>query len=121
MLTKKEKFIDEVKTAIYDTGNDIEEWFSPEALEFWKALQLTDEKQMKFTENGKKILIFMQEHKDEFDNLFKAKDIGERIEISSRAVSGAIRKLVNDGYVEKIGQNPVIYTLTTLGTDTKVE
>ena len=45
----------------------------------------------------------------------KAKDIGEGLFISSRAVSGAIRKLVTDGYVEKIGQEPVVYALTEKG------
>jgi Mn-dependent DtxR family transcriptional regulator len=45
----------------------------------------------------------------------KAKDIGDELFISSRTVSGALRKLVNDGFVEKIGQNPVIYTLTEKG------
>ena len=44
-----------------------------------------------------------------------AKDIGEGLFISSRAVSGAIRKLVTDGYVEKIGQDPVVYALTEKG------
>jgi predicted transcriptional regulator len=35
--------------------------------------------------------------------------------ISSRKISGAIRKLVTDGFVDKYGQNPVIYSLTEKG------
>jgi DNA-binding HxlR family transcriptional regulator len=35
-------------------------------------------------------------------------------------VSGAIRKLVTDGYVEKVGQDPVIYTLTELGKSVEI-
>ena len=35
--------------------------------------------------------------------------------VSSRTISGAIRKLVTDGYVEKVGQEPVIYALTEKG------
>ena len=35
--------------------------------------------------------------------------------MSSRTVSGAMRKLVTDGFVEKIGQDPVMYTLTEQG------
>ena len=35
--------------------------------------------------------------------------------ISSRGASGAMRKLVNDGVCEKLGQDPVIYSLTEKG------
>ena len=35
--------------------------------------------------------------------------------IASKSVSGAMRKLVTDGYVEKIGQNPVVYMITEKG------
>ena len=45
----------------------------------------------------------------------KAKDIADGMVISSRKVSGAIRKLVSDGFVDKYGQNPVIYSLTEKG------
>ena len=47
--------------------------------------------------------------------MWKAKDIAEGLFISSRGVSGAMRKLVTDGYVEKVGQDPVIYSLTEKG------
>jgi predicted transcriptional regulator len=53
--------------------------------------------------------------------MFKAKDIAEGLFISSRAVSGAIRKLVTDGYVEKVGQDPVIYSITEEGKNIKFE
>ena len=53
------------------------------------------------------ILKYMQENAD---GLF----------ISSRTVSGSIRKLVTDGYVEKIGQDPVIYTLTEKGKNKEI-
>ena len=35
--------------------------------------------------------------------------------ITSRTASGAMRKLVTDGYVEKMGENPVVYSLTDKG------
>ena len=66
-----------------------------------------------FTENGKKILIYLKNHTDV--KTWKAKDIAEGMFISSRTVSGAIRKLVTDGYVEKVGQDPVIYSITDKG------
>jgi predicted transcriptional regulator len=47
--------------------------------------------------------------------MWKARDIAEGLFISSRAVSGAMRKLVTDGFVEKVGEDPVVYSLTDLG------
>ena len=72
-----------------------------------------------FTENGKKILAFLQEHQD--TTTWKSKDIAEGMFVASRTVSGAIRKLVNDGYVEKVGQDPVIYSITEKGIETKID
>ena len=51
----------------------------------------------------------------------KAKEIAEGMFISSRAVSGAMRKLVTDGFVEKVGQDPVIYSITEKGKNIKIE
>ena len=72
-----------------------------------------------FTENGKKILTFLQEHQD--TKTWKSKDIAEGMFIASRTVSGAIRKLVSDGYVEKVGQDPTIYCITQKGINAKYE
>ena len=72
-----------------------------------------------FTENGKKILIFLQEHQD--TKTWKSKDIAEGMFIASRTVSGAIRKLVSDGYVEKVGQDPTIYCITQRGINAQIE
>lgn len=71
-----------------------------------------------FTETGLQILEYLQ--KANTKNL-KAKDIAEGMVASSRQISGAIRKLVNDGYVNKIGQNPVIYSLTEKGINFNIE
>lgn len=65
------------------------------------------------TENGALILKYLQDHQD--IRLWKAKDIAEQMGISSRGASGTMRKLVNDGFCEKIGQDPVIYSLTEKG------
>jgi predicted transcriptional regulator len=53
--------------------------------------------------------------------MWKARDIAEEMFISSRAVSGAMRKLVTDGFVEKIGKEPVVYTLTDTGKNIVIE
>ena len=41
--------------------------------------------------------------------------------IYSRTVSGAIRKLVTDGFVEKVSQDPVIYSITEQGKNIKID
>ena len=64
------------------------------------------------TDSGKIILDYMQ--KSDLP-MFKAKDIGEKLAISSRGAAATIRKLITDGYVEKFGDEPVVYSLTTLG------
>ena len=121
-MSKKECFIDEVKRAIEKTGNSVEDWFSSDALDYWNVLiQTGDTSKPKFTENGKLVLGYMIENKETFRNLFKAKEIGEGLGISSRTASGAMRKLVTDGYVEKIGQDPVVYALTEKGLTALVE
>ena len=63
----------------------------------------------------------MQDNKELRNNIFNAKDVGEGLGVTSRTASGAMRKLVTDGYVEKIGTNPVIYSLTTSGVTVNVE
>ena len=81
---------------------------------YYEALKAHDEvEKPMFTENGKLVLQYMKDNQQE--PLFKAKVIAEGLFVSSRTVSGAMRKLVTDGYVEKVGQDPVIYKLTEKG------
>lgn len=112
-MTKKEAFIDEVKS-ILAHGYE----FSPDAQTYFESLQTSkDSEKPKFTENGRRILEYMQQNREVTNNLFKAKDIAEGLEISSRSVSGAIRKLVTDGFVEKLGESPIVYSLTSTGVE----
>ena len=74
--------------------------------------EVKDEKPV-LTDNGKLILKYMQEHQDV--RCWKAKDLAEQMGISSRGASGTLRKLVNDGFCEKLGAEPVIYALTEKG------
>lgn len=67
-----------------------------------------------FTESGLSILEYLQTCDAKS---LKARDIADGMVISSRQVSGAIRKLVTDGFVDKMGSSPVIYSLTTKGKD----
>ena len=110
-MTKKEKFINEVEDLL-KTGIPL----SSDSMDFFNSLKITgDNGKVAFTQNGKAVLRFIQENVDNYGNLFKAKDIGEGMGVSSRTVSGAMRKLVTDGYVERLGENPVVYSLTEKG------
>jgi Mn-dependent DtxR family transcriptional regulator len=64
------------------------------------------------TEAGEKVLRYMLENEKIYSNVFCAKVIGEGLFIHARSVTGAMRKLITDGYVEQVGQNPVSYSLT---------
>ena len=108
-MSKKQEFIEYVKERVDWTDA------SENVKIYWEAFISKEEKEKPmFTDNGKLILKYMQDHISDMP-MGKAKDIGEGLFISSRAVSGAIRKLVTDGYVEKIGQDPVVYALTEKG------
>lgn len=106
----KKDFIQEIGDLI--DNEDIQ--LSPKALEYFEELK-TKKSSGEMTENGKRILEFLQNHYEEYNNVLKAKNIGEGLGISGRSVSGSIRKLITDGFVEKIGKEPVSYAITDLG------
>lgn len=118
-MSKKSEFIKYVEDLMsYTRKMDIPP-MNEEAEMYWKAFtsEAEVEKPM-FTDNGKLILGFLQENQTV--PMWKAKDIAEGLTISSRAVSGAMRKLVTDGFVEKLGQDPVIYGLTEKGKNIEI-
>ena len=90
---------------------------------YWDAFCGLDENGEKplFTDNGKLILQYMRDNADATQNMFKAREIAEGIFISSKSVSGSMRKLVNDGFVEKIGQDPIIYAITEAGMQVEID
>lgn len=109
-MSKKLEFIMYVEKLLLEASEPMND----EARLYWEAFKETDEKEKtKFTENGKLILEFLQNNPQ--SAMWKAKDIAEGLGISSRSVSGAMRKLVTDEYVEKLGKDPIIYTITELG------
>jgi predicted transcriptional regulator len=70
------------------------------------------------TDNGKVILDYMQKSNVP---MFKARDIAEGLFMSSRSISGSLRKMVTDGFCEKVGTDPVVYTLTEKGKNYKID
>ena len=118
-MSKKQEFISYVKDLI-DATSEYPVPMSDDARLYWEAFCGTnDPEKPMFTDNGKLILKYMQDHQSE--GMWKARDIGEGLFIGSRAVSGAMRKLVADGYVEKVGQDPVVYSLTDNGKNIKID
>lgn len=115
MSIGKEEFMVLVRKAIDEEKINL----TKEAEKYFKALEAgsSEEKSKeKFTTNGRLILTYMKDTMEPMDNMFKAKDIAEGIGMSSRTVSGAIRKLVTDGYVAKIEDSkPIVYLLTEEG------
>ena len=118
-MSKKSEFINYVKALISGQEEPIEP--NEDALAYWEALcgGNTEDKPT-FTDNGKLIMKYLQEL-PEGAPMMKAKEIAEGMFISSRAVSGAMRKLVTDGFVEKVGQDPVMYSLTEKGKNYNIE
>ena len=118
-MNAKQKFIEMVEMLInaYNAQNGVETPLNSDALAYFEK---TKEK-VAFTDNGKLILQYMIDNIEQYSNLFKARDIADGTFISSRSVSGSMRKLITDGYVEKMGAEPIVYSLTDLGKSVKFE
>lgn len=80
---------------------------------YLNMLKDVKEEKSEITDNGRVILEFLKNNEDV--KCWKAKDIAEQIGISSRGASGTLRKLVNDGFCEKLSTNPAVYTLSDKG------
>lgn len=111
-MTKREEFI---KFVDYLIANCKEQVVIPEDVASYLAA-IKDSKdsgeKKEFTENGKAILQYLQNTPA---GMYKARDIAEGMFITSKTVSGAMRKLVIDGYVEKVGKDPVVYMISEKG------
>jgi len=126
-MTKKEKFIEFVNMLMTETWPDVdseekgrEEW--KDALDFFEEFKNGKIKNSgAMTENGQKILAWMQKNIDSMNNIFTSREAAEALFTSGRSISGSMRKLVNDGYVEKTGKDPVQYSLTEVGKSYQID
>ena len=125
-MTKKEKFINFIQSEIFE----IEDIYLEQCGEDWEDIKnfwsqfLSDKKSSsnsEMTENGSKILKYMQSNEDKYNNLFTSKEIGEGLFMSSRSVSGSMRKIIANGFVEKVGKDPVTYSLTDEGRNKQID
>ena len=114
MAASKEKFIAEISKLLEDVPDFIAN--NEEAYEYWLLFKDGKSGESKgMTETGGKVLKFMQEQCELFNNIFSAQNIGEGLFMPPRSISGSMRKLISDGYVEKIGVKPTTYALTDAG------
>lgn len=117
-MTKKEAFIKMVQEIIFDNVDNYNDYFKSEdgklAQAYWADFQKASASNTKeMTDMGYKVICFMQENMEALPML--AKDIGDGIGTSGRSVASSMRKLADDGYVEKIGKDPTTYDLTDKG------
>lgn len=119
-MSKKQEFINFVEQMMNELNIGPGDMTENVSL-YWDAFRGVGEDGEKplFTDNGKLIIKFLQDNQG--TPMWKARDIAEGLFISSRAVSGAMRKLVTDGFVEKVGQDPVIYSITENGKNIKID
>jgi DNA-binding MarR family transcriptional regulator len=84
-----------------------------------EALQEAKPDKPVITDNGKVILKYLQDNPEK--RMLKARDIAEDLGVASRGVAGSMRKLCTDGFVEKVGESPAIYTITEKGKNFIIE
>lgn len=117
-MTKRQEFVEFVDYLIAHCSEPIE--MSSNVNDYLTALRESSGKEDKpeFTDNGKAILKYLQEIPV---GMYKARDIAEGMFIAPKSVSGAMRKLVTDGYVEKVGKDPIVYMITEKGKNVNFE
>ena len=116
-MNRTQEFIDFINEVFEKYSIDVPQNIA----EYMQGLEMSNQVAEKplFTESGAMILQYMQDNLDQ--PAWKAKDIAEGLFVASRKVSGAMRKLVSDGYVEKLACSPVVYALTEKGKTIKIE
>ena len=112
-MSNKEKFIEEVEV-MFKNGNELSE----EAEKFFQSLKAEVAAAPEMTERGVQIIQYMQ---GATESAFTCKHIAEGLGLASRSISGAMRKLVTDGFVEKAGKDPIIYSLTEKGKEYEID
>lgn len=114
----KQEFLNFLNALMSAAPEVVENMMSDNIQTYIDALSDVETSKPELTDNGKLILGFLQQ-KEAVP--FKAKDIAEQLDVSSRTVSGSMRKLVTDKFVEKIGKDPILYLITEKGKEFKIE
>ena len=117
-IKMKQEFINFVNALMESSPELTEKLMTDDIKNYLMALSEAEESKSEITDNGKIILKHLQSVEVK---PYKSKDIANEIYMSSGAVSGSLRKLVNDQFVEKIGKDPTFYTITEKGKNYKIE
>lgn len=115
----KQEFLDFVNALMNANPKLTDELMTESVKAYLNILAEVKEEKLLITENGKVVLEHLQSNPDIL--LWKSKDIAEQLGLASRSVSGTMRKLVNDGFCDKIGKDPIVYTLTEKGKNFVIE
>ena len=115
-MNKKEIFIQTIDDLIKDNPNA----FSKEAMEYWEEFK-AEPASKNITEKGILILKYMANNKDLYNNVFTSQLIGAGMQLTGRSVSGSMRKLVSEGYVNKLDAKPIAYQITEQGMQKALE
>ena len=115
----KQEFIEFLNALMVAAPEVVESMMTNNVKAYIEALTTNVEEKPVLTDSGKLILNYLQKNPELV--AVKAKDIAEGLFVSSRTVSGAIRKLVTDGFVEKLGQDPVVYSITEKGKNFNID
>jgi len=108
----KQDFLNFLKALMEHDPTFTAEHLTDSVQEYIKALEDNVASKPEITEKGKIILAYMQKKSGK---TFKSRDMSEDLFIPSRSIGGTMRKLVADGFCEKIGKDPIIYALTEKG------
>jgi DNA-binding MarR family transcriptional regulator len=109
----KQEFMDFLNALMNAAPDVVKEKMTPNIEKYLEVFQDGILEKPALTDNGKKVLIYMQQNPDRI--ALKARDIADELGLSSRGVSGSMRKLVSDGFVDKMGESPAIYSITEKG------
>lgn len=91
----------------------------PENVKLCLDAILNDKKMNKpiLTEKGVAVLGYLQQNPTPKDGKAIAAGLG----VSSRGLSGVLLKLVNDGFCDKMGKDPTIYSITEKGKNFNID
>ena len=114
----KKEFIEFVNALIAAAPDVAESLMTENVKAYMNALTDKEIEKPPVTEKGKLILQYLQgaEVKP-----YSSKEIATELFVSSRTVSGGLRKLTTDGFVEKVGTDPVLYLITEKGKELKLD
>lgn len=114
----KQEFIEFLNELMKAAPETVEKFMTDNIKMYIDALQDKKVEKPPLTDNGKIILKWLQGAPT---GIYTAKAIAESLGISSRTVSGSIRKLVTDEFVEKVGESPALYNITEKGKNFKID